>query len=368
MRRASYTLMLVEQNATRAGDRRPRRRPGAATDCFNVFAALKANSVDCVFADPPFNLGKKYGDGFSDDLERREYLKWSRAWMDECVRLLKPAGTMFVYILPQWGYHLAAHLEDRGMTFRHWIALSMKGTFPRGRKLYPAHYAILYFTKGQPATFNRVRLPVPACRHCGRDIKDYGGHRKYLNPAGFNLTDFWEDTAPARHQKFKSRWHVNELKPMIPARCLEVATTRGDVGEDRQLVRAARLAPPVTRPRLPGLPAGQAAIGDLLADDLAQRRYSLPRPRRRRRDCTTARPARIVGRSTQCRRRGLSQSASRSRALRTSAGRRRFHLAAKRARAARRWARSSDARTGADAPARVPPPRWMKGVLTTTQR
>lgn len=198
------------------------------TDCFNVFAALKAESLDCVFADPPFNLGKKYGDGFNDDLERREYLKWCRAWLDECVRLLKPAGAMFIYILPQWGYHLASHLEDRGMMFRHWIALSMKGTFPRGRKLYPAHYAILYFTKGQPATFNHVRLPIPACRHCGRDIKDYGGHRKYLNPAGLNLTDFWEDTAPARHQKFKSRWHVNELKPMIPSRCLEIATNKGD--------------------------------------------------------------------------------------------------------------------------------------------
>ena len=72
------------------------------------------------------------------------------------------------------------------------------GSFPRGNKLYPAHYALLYFTKGKPKTFNRVRLPIPVSRHCGRDIKDYGGHRKYLNPAGLNLTDFWEDTSPAR--------------------------------------------------------------------------------------------------------------------------------------------------------------------------
>src|SRR5437867_4273718 len=96
------------------------------------------------------------------------------------------------------------------MEFRHWIAISMKGTFPRGNKLYPAHYALLYFTKGIPRTFNRVRLPIPTCRHCGKDIKDYGGHRKYLNPAGLNLTDFWDDTSPARHGKNKSRWHINE--------------------------------------------------------------------------------------------------------------------------------------------------------------
>jgi DNA modification methylase len=201
-----------------------------ATDCFNVFASLRDESVDCVFADPPFNLGKDYGRGaVRDTLARLDYLKWSFQWLDECVRLIAPGGALFVYILPQWGYHLAAHVEERGMLFRHWIALSMKGTYPRGRKLYPAHYAILYFTKGQPKTFNRVRLPVPACRHCGKDIKDYGGHRKFLNPAGLNLTDFWEDTAPARHQKFKARWHINELKPLIPGRCIEIATNPGEV-------------------------------------------------------------------------------------------------------------------------------------------
>lgn len=199
-------------------------------DCLDLFAVLRDESVSCVFADPPFNLGKDYGNGAArDDLDQESYLRWSRAWIDECVRVTKPGGAIFVYILPQWGYHLAKHLDDLGMTFRHWIALSMKGTFPRGRKLYPAHYALLYFTKGPPGTFNRVRLPIPQCRHCKKDIKDYGGHRKYLNPLGLNLTDFWEDTAPARHGKFKSRWHINELKPLIPSRCFQIATNPGDI-------------------------------------------------------------------------------------------------------------------------------------------
>lgn len=202
-------------------------------DCLDVFAAIRDNTLSCIFADPPFNLGKVYGNGeVNDDLARRDYLKWSHTWLDECVRVLRPGGALFVYILPQWGYHFAHHLDEQGMMFRHWIALSMKGTFPRGRKLYPAHYALLYFTKGEPATFNRVRLPIPSCRHCGKDIKDYGGHRKYLNPLGLNLTDFWDDTAPARHRKFKTRWHVNELKPMIAARCFEIATDPREIVMD----------------------------------------------------------------------------------------------------------------------------------------
>src|SRR5579863_939798 len=200
------------------------------TDCMKLLAILKDASIDTVFADPPFNLAKDYGNGKDkDDLDSSDYLKWCYSWVDECVRVLKPGGSMFVYNLPQWAFHVAVHLEQKQMKFRHWIAVSMKGTFPRGRKLYPAHYALLYFTKGDPKTFNRVRLPIPKCRHCQKDVKDYGGHRKFLNPLGLNLTDFWDDTAPARHRKFKARWHVNELKPIIPARCIELSTNEGDI-------------------------------------------------------------------------------------------------------------------------------------------
>lgn len=201
-----------------------------AADCRDLLANIRDETVHTVFADPPFNLGKDYGNGARHDMRQEsDYLRWSFEWIDESIRVLKPGGALFVYILPQWGFHFAHHLDSQGMEFRHWIALSMKGTFPRGRKLYPAHYALLYFTKGDPATFNRVRLPVPQCRHCGKDVKDYGGHRKYLNPLGLNLTDFWDDTAPARHRKFKSRWHINELKPMISSRCFEISTNPSDI-------------------------------------------------------------------------------------------------------------------------------------------
>lgn len=201
------------------------------TDCLHMLGQLKDDSVDCVFADPPFNIGKVYGKigEVNDALTRQQYLDWCFAWIDEAVRVCVPGGAVFIYILPQWGYHFAARLEQQGMLFRHWIALTMKGSFPRGNKLYPAHYALLYFTKGTPRAFTKARLPIPVCRHCGKDVKDYGGHRKFLNPAGLSLTDFWEDTSPARHSKFKARAGVNELKPMIPARCLEIATKPGDL-------------------------------------------------------------------------------------------------------------------------------------------
>ncbi|MBI5307287.1 MAG: site-specific DNA-methyltransferase [Planctomycetes bacterium] len=198
------------------------------SDCLEVMDQLKSETVDCIFADPPFNLGKDYKNKYNDKISQEEYYEWCSKWIKECCRILKPGGAFFLYALPDIAVRFAGFLHDR-LTFRHWISLSMKGTFPRGKKLYPAHYALLYYTRGEPKTFNRVRVPIPTCRHCGKEIKDYGGHRNKLNPEGLNLTDFWEDTSPNRHKKYKVRSGVNELKLMIPERAILISTDPGDI-------------------------------------------------------------------------------------------------------------------------------------------
>lgn len=198
------------------------------SDCLRLLGAVADDSVACVFADPPFDLGKDYGGGSRADQRGEEaYLAWCKSWLDECCRVLMPGGALFVYNLPRWLLSIGAHLLGR-LEFRHWIALTMKSTYPRGQRLYPAHYGLLYFTKGPPRAFHKLRVPVPVCRHCGGDSKDYGGHRGALNPEGLSLTDFWEDTSPVRHRKFKTR-AANELKPMIPRRAIEMSTVPGDL-------------------------------------------------------------------------------------------------------------------------------------------
>lgn len=197
-------------------------------DCLKVLSFIKDASVHCVFADPPFNLGKDYSNGHSDALKEQHYLDWCRKWVSECVRVLVPGGSLFIYNIPKWLIHIGSFLNESGMLFRHWIALTMKNTYPRGNILYPAHYGLLYYTKGEPRVFNKLRVPIPTCRHCGKELKDYGGHRNKLNDKGLNLTDFWEDTSPVRHRKFKTRV-ANELKPMIPERAILMSTEPGDI-------------------------------------------------------------------------------------------------------------------------------------------
>lgn len=195
-------------------------------DCLKVMNKMKSNIFDCIFADPPFNLKKDYGTNFNDNTN--DYFNWSSKWIRECIRLLKDGGSFFIYAMPSLAVKFVSEL-DKELEFRHWIAMTMKGSFPRGNKLYPAHYALLYYTKGTPNVFNKLRTPIQKCRHCDKDVKDYGGHRKSLNPDGINLTDFWEDTSPNRHSKYKVRAGINELKITIPERAILMSTNEYDL-------------------------------------------------------------------------------------------------------------------------------------------
>lgn len=199
-------------------------------DCLDVLPELPPDTFHTVFADPPFNLNKQYGNRTNDNYPESEYVAWCQRWITECVRLLAPGGAFFLYNLPRWNIQLGAFLSDLGMCFRHWIAVEQNGRLPIPGRLYPSHYSLLYYTKGKPLTFRRIRTPIDTCRHCGGEIKDYGGHRKAMNPKGVNLKDIWTDIPPVRHSKFKSRKRVaNSLSTKILERVVEMTTLPGQV-------------------------------------------------------------------------------------------------------------------------------------------
>ena len=65
-------------------------------DCIEVMADLPADSAQIVIADPPYNIGKDFGND-SDRQPMDAYLAWCDRWISEGLRILKPNGTMFIY-------------------------------------------------------------------------------------------------------------------------------------------------------------------------------------------------------------------------------------------------------------------------------
>lgn len=198
-------------------------------DCLDLMQNMDDGCVDLIFADPPFNLNKLYPSNIDDNLKSDEYLKWCEKWLDKCIRILKPGGSFFIWNLPKWNTHLSGYLNHR-LTFRHWIAVDIKYTLPIKGRLYPSHYSLLYYCKGEkPNTFHPDRLPMDICPHCIGDLKDYGGYKNKMNPDGINLTDVWLDIPPVRHKKYKKRNGSNELSIKLLDRIIEMASDEGDI-------------------------------------------------------------------------------------------------------------------------------------------
>ena len=199
-------------------------------DCLSILPFINNESVDMVFADPPYNLGKNYGKNVNDSLSEDEYVNWSKLWIASCVRILKKGGSLFLYNLPKWNIIFGNYLLHLGMLFRHWIVIDIKLGLPIPKRLYPSHYSMLYFTKGNPKTFNKIRIPIAKCRHCKKEIKDYGGHKKSLNNNGLNLADVWNDIPPVRHKKFKGEYRqVNQLSTKLLQRAILLSTNEDDI-------------------------------------------------------------------------------------------------------------------------------------------
>jgi site-specific DNA-methyltransferase (adenine-specific) len=65
-------------------------------DCVSGMKKIKSETVDIIICDPPYNIGKDFGND-SDKQQMDEYLLWCEKWIKECLRILKPDGTLYIY-------------------------------------------------------------------------------------------------------------------------------------------------------------------------------------------------------------------------------------------------------------------------------
>lgn len=65
-------------------------------DCVLGLKELKDASAQIIICDCPYNIGKDF-DNQSDKQSMDEYLAWCDQWIKECLRVLKPNGTMYIY-------------------------------------------------------------------------------------------------------------------------------------------------------------------------------------------------------------------------------------------------------------------------------
>jgi modification methylase len=140
-------------------------------DCLKELGKLPAASVDLVFADPPYNLqldgellrpNNTRVDGVDDAWDKfasfADYDRFSRAWLSECRRLLRPDGAIWLIGSYHNIFRLGALLQDLGFWIQNDIIWRKTNPMPnfRGRRFTNAHETLIWATREAKsrATFN----------------------------------------------------------------------------------------------------------------------------------------------------------------------------------------------------------------------
>lgn len=126
-------------------------------DCIEGMKMLPSNSFDIVIADPPYNIGKNFGNNF-DNYSLEEYITWSKKWIQECRRLLKNTGTMFVYGFDEILAHLSVMFPLNQQRWLIWYYTNKN--IPTLNFWQRSHESIICHWKQTPI-FNRDNVREP---------------------------------------------------------------------------------------------------------------------------------------------------------------------------------------------------------------
>jgi modification methylase len=179
-----------------------------AGDCIEVMRSLPAESVDLIFADPPYNLQLKGElhrpdnskvDAVDDHWDRfasfAAYDEFSREWLAAARRLLKPDGAIWVIGSYHNIYRLGACLQDAGFWILNDVVWRKSNPMPnfRGKRLTNAHETLIWAAKSDQSkyTFNYEALKalnegvqmrsdwvIPLCTG-GERLKDADGAKAH---------------------------------------------------------------------------------------------------------------------------------------------------------------------------------------------
>ncbi|WP_213301520.1 DNA-methyltransferase [Paraburkholderia sacchari] len=175
-------------------------------------ANLPDASIDLIVADPPYGLGKDYGND-SDMRSGEDFLAWTYAWLDLAIPKLKASGSLYVFCTWQYAPEIFVYLKSK-MTMINEIVWdrrvpSMGGTT---RRFTSVHDNIGFFAVSKDYYFDLdpVRIPYDAITKKARSRKQFEGSR-WLE-LGYNPKDVW--SVSRLHRQHAERVDHPTQKPL----------------------------------------------------------------------------------------------------------------------------------------------------------
>ena len=130
-------------------------------DAIAWLRSLDSESVDLIFADPPYNIKKAAWDSFES---QQKYVNWSLEWIEQTARVLKPTGTLYICGFSE----ILADLKLPASRFFRgcrWLVWHYKNKANLGADWGRSHESILHFRKSKQFAFNVDDVRIPYGNH-----------------------------------------------------------------------------------------------------------------------------------------------------------------------------------------------------------
>lgn len=190
-------------------------------DAISKMKEMEPNSVDLVIADPPYNLAKDYK-ATKDNMQFGEFISFTRIWLTEASRILKPGGTIYTFMGMRFiSYTHVIMEQELGLEFRNWITWYYTQGLGKRKGFSSRHDDILMFTKpGKNPTFNLDDIRVP---------QKY--YRSINNMRGANPGNVWE-FSHVHYSQSNRKAHPTQKPEGVIERMILASSNENDIVVD----------------------------------------------------------------------------------------------------------------------------------------
>lgn len=199
-------------------------------DSIQILKEIESQSIDLIFADPPYGIGKDFGVSKDTWENARKYLEWCKIWIDECMRILKPNGTMYFMSSTQYMPFLDCYVSEKYFVINRIIwSYDSSGVQPKN-KFGSSYEPILMIThsKNSSYVFNADDILVEAKTGAKRGLIDY----RKTPPQPYNSTkipnNVWHFNR-VRYKMAEYENHPTQKPESLLKRIILASSNKGDI-------------------------------------------------------------------------------------------------------------------------------------------
>lgn len=189
---------------------------------------ISDNSIDLIFADPPYNIGKRFGDLDDKWPSDEDYAEWCKIWLDLCLQKLAENGSMYIMTSTQAMPYVDLFLRKKVEVLSR-IVWSYDSSGMQAKKYYGSMYEpLLFCVKDKKRyTFNADDITIEAKTGAKRKLIDY---RKAV-PTPYNTKkvpgNVW-DFSRVRYRMDEYENHPTQKPEALLERIITASSNEGD--------------------------------------------------------------------------------------------------------------------------------------------